>query len=182
MALGITFHLNKASRKDDKKIEAIDKLLDDLSLEVAIGLFEDDKEKDGKSVLDVGKLQEFGGVGSGWINPETKEKKFGRVPPRPFMRPAIEANEQSLISRIKRDIRRTFKDVSNKTDAKEMAKGWGKKMTRAIRKSILAVNEPPLSKITLRLRKERGNDSKKPLVDTGKMLRSVKYEIRELKK
>ena len=54
----------------------------------------------------------------------------------------------------------------------------GEILVEEIRKKIRGVHKPPLStKSTIPIRKRRGNNSKKALIDTGEMYNSVEYRV-----
>lgn len=181
----------KKKYKGDDKVRLLDRFLSELSSELEVGLFSEDKEPDGTPVSIVGRKQEFGGLGSGW-GEETKapknnpyggfELKVGIIPPRPFMRPAIAKNGDKWIGQLKKEIRSTLDNIGrSKIDIEPTLRELGNAIVSDIRKSIDAVNSPKLSPITLKLRRNSGNYSTKPLKDSGTMYNSVKFKIRRNK-
>lgn len=182
--------LNKKYKGDDKA-RLLDRFLSEIGSELIVGLFNEDKEPDGTPVNVVGKKQEFGGLGSGW-GEETKPKKndpyggfkfkVGIIPPRPFMRPSIAKNEGKWIRELKKELTSTISNIGRiKIDIEPTLNKLGEMIVSDIRQSINSVREPKLAPITLKLRRNKGNKSTKPLVDSGTMYKSVKFKVRRNK-
>jgi hypothetical protein len=96
--------------------------------------------------------------------------EFGtqHTPPRPFFRTMIAAKAPTW-----------GKDVAvliaqDNFDAKKALGQMGERIAGQLRKSIVELTSPPLSPVTI---KRKGFS--KPLVDTGHMLNSVDYEVKE---
>lgn len=121
-----------------------------------VGWFPSSKYPDGTYVAQVSLWNEFG----------TKS-----MPPRPFIRPTI-ANEKS-----------TYAKYANKlvkrrgVSADDVLSDIGNLMKTDIQKTISLITEPKLSPVTLAFRRERGNSSTKPLIDTDYMITSINYDI-----
>lgn len=97
------------------------------------------------------------------------------IPARPFIRPAVAANSDKWLERLKNDIYKT--DLS----ADAILERLGIRMVGDIQKAIRAAQQPPLAKSTVQKRLKRGFTNRgtatKPLIDTGFMLRSVRAEV-----
>lgn len=147
--------------------------------------YDDDSGK-GKAPLvsTVARTQEFGTMDKG-----------GHIPPRPFMRPTKNKNQ----NKWKSTFSQSFKDEK---DMEGALKKVAEQAVGDIRKSIMSVWNPPLSQATVlhRLRRYKNNkkadkliqkiktNSKieatpdnqgilKPLVDTGLLISSLSYEV-----
>lgn len=121
--------------------------------EVKVGFLEGSVEQDGTSMPLVAATNEFGVPSRG-------------QPPRPFMRNAVRDDQKSWGDQATKALPRNGFDVDKTmTDI-------GKLMQGDIKKSITQLISPPLSPRTIAKKK-----SKKPLVDTGTMLKSVDYEV-----
>ena len=105
----------------------------------------------GSPVAEVAFLQEFG-------------SKI--IPARPFIRPTVA--EQSKHWGV--IVKSLIKPDAQAEDVMELI---GLRMQGDIRKKITEITDPPLSEFTLEQRRERGNNSEKPLNDTGYMLATL---------
>lgn len=139
----------------------------------------------GTPVALVAAIQEFGAPGAS-------------IPPRPFFRNMIAAKSPEWPDRVAAAVTTFDYDVAKILDF------MGQDIQADLRQSIIDTNEPPLSQITLMLRKMRseggpnfvvtaatvgeaarrvaagesvGDASTKPLVDTGYLLSRVDYEV-----
>lgn len=115
----------------------------------------------GELVASVAYVQEFG---------------EGKIPPRPFMRPVILNDENKFINIMASGITDMF-NSNKKYDT--VLNELGEYAKEEVVKSIESVFTPPLAEFTLKLRRESGNNSTKPLIDTGLMISSVDYEVTE---
>ena len=137
----------------------LDKFIRDMNgAEVEAGWFDDTYEK-GQLIGFIAYIQEHGSV-----------KK--NIPPRPFMRPAASENEIKWSDIIV--------EVAEKVLSGELLMGealdiLGLEVSIDIQEAIEDVLSPKLADATLDNRKRRGNDSEKPLIDTGKMINSVDW-------
>lgn len=125
--------------------------------EVRAGFFEGATYPDGTSVPEVAAKNEYG-------DPANNQ------PPRPFFRNAIAENMGEWRDGIVRGLRAGV-------DAENVLEAVGGVIVGDIQKSISTLMEPVLSAYTIKRRKERGNSSTKPLVDTRVMITSVNYEV-----
>jgi hypothetical protein len=151
--------------------------------EVHVGFLEGSTEPGGANSAMVAAIQEFGSR---------------RIPPRPFFRNMIKQNEMQWGTMLGRLLRAA--DYDAKTALGQM----GEEMIGELQESIVAISEPPLSPVTLLLRKRFGNSPEsitgsdvfqamrdvaagvqpnvsgtqaKPLVWTGTMLKNVDKEV-----
>jgi hypothetical protein len=138
----------------------LDRLLeiaDDLeNKQVKVGFFESSVYPTGETVAEVAAQNEYG-------NPEE------HIPARPFLRPTI-ANKKAEWAGIVNGLIRQGIQTGVMPDVLETV---GLAMQGDIVQAIADVQEPSLSKRTLAARQSRGNDSTKPLNDTGYMIASV---------
>ena len=143
---------------------AIRKMLADLEKkEVRVGFFENSKYPDGTPIAYVAAIQEFG---------------YGPIPPRPFMRPAEEANKAKWLKGIAAGVRGVIAGQVTLDHALEQV---GMVAAGDVRKAIKAVTAPPLAESTVRARQRRKKGrkavSRKPLVETGQMLQAVNSAV-----
>ena len=143
---------------------AIRKMLADLEKkEVRVGFFENSKYPDGTPIAYVAAIQEFG---------------YGPIPPRPFMRPAEEANKGKWLKGIAAGVRGVIAGNVTLDHALEQV---GMVAAGDVRKAIKAVTAPPLAESTVRARQRRKKGkkavSRKPLVDSGEMLQAVNSAV-----
>ncbi len=171
--------------------DRLDKVLTELGKKVAsatqvdVGFLEDKTYPDGTPVAMVAAIQEFGAPKAG-------------IPPRPFFR-----------NMVKKDSGGWGKDLADLLeqhdyDAKKVLALMGVKIVAQLEQSIIDTNDPPLSPVTLMLRKMKKDNpdlvitgatvgeaarlvsagesyagvSTKPLVDTGVLLSSAAYRVK----
>lgn len=144
--------------------EAIKKMLAELDKkEIRVGFFENSKYPDGTPIAYVAAIQEFG---------------YGPIPPRPFMRPAEEANKGKWLKGIAAAVRAV---ISGQVTLDHALEQVGMVAAGDVRKAIKAVTAPPLAESTVRARQRRKKGkkavSRKPLVDTGQMLQAVNSAV-----
>ncbi|VEB99948.1 Uncharacterised protein [Cedecea lapagei] len=128
--------------------------------EVKAGFYSGATYPDGTSVAMVAARNEYG-------DPANNQ------PPRPFFRNAITNKQEEWKGSISRGL-------ASGIDAKGVLEVVGAQIKGDIQESISELMEPALSPVTIhrrRTRKERKNDSTKPLVDTGVMFSDVNYEV-----
>lgn len=152
---------------------------------VDVGFLEDATYPDGKSVAEIAAIQEFGAPRAG-------------IPPRPFFRTMISEKSPQWPEAVGDLL------VSNGYDAAKTLGQTGEAIKGQLQQSIIDTFNPPLSPITLMLRKMRSENpdlvvtgktvgeaarrikagestsgvSTKPLVDSGVLLGSVDYEVK----
>ncbi len=127
----------------------------------------------GEEVARVALFQEYGGTtGQGHV-----------VPPRPFVRPTVRAHGRKYVNFAKRGIVAALKKGA---DPKNVMAMLAERIAGDLQKAILDVTEPPLRPMTIAMRRRRwsraktdngyGNILEKPLIDTGRLIRSVVTE------
>lgn len=147
---------------------------------VEVGWFSDQTYENGEKISDIAALQEYGGEGNGG----------NRIPPRPFVRPAVAENEKKWKRQISREIKRQIKNDTADIDIAEPLNRLGLVIKGDVQTAIMQVFSPPLAPYTVKKRMEkRGIKSKdglseqqtasleKPLVDTGTMIHSIRHEV-----
>lgn len=153
--------------KRTSNMEAVIKVLDAAAQkEVRVGFFETSQYADGTPVAYIAAIQEFG-------YPE------GNIPPRSFMRTTEAEKKQQWGNNIAGALADAIekKSVSVLQNNLEQVGGAA---AGDIARTISKIQSPPLAESTLynrSHRKVRRTDSTKPLVDSGKMLQSVTYEV-----
>lgn len=152
---------------------------------VDVGFLEGSTEPDGVSIPTIAAIQEFGAPSRG-------------IPPRPFFRGMISAKSPEWPGAVAALLK------ANEFDAEKTLDQTGAAIAGQLRESIINTNDPPLSQITLMLRKMKSEDqslvvtgatvgeaarrvaagestagvSTKPLVDSGNLLNSVDHIVR----
>lgn len=114
---------------------------------VRVGFLEGATYPDGTSVPAVAAIQEFGAPRAS-------------IPPRPFFRTMIAAKSSEWGDKLGAIL------VANDYDVEKSLDLMGLGIEDQLRDSIIAVNSPPLSQVTLMLRKMRSEDQN--LIVTGK--------------
>lgn len=120
-----------------------------------VGFLENATYPDGQQVAMVAAANEFG-------NPANNQ------PPRPFFRNMIADNKDTWPDDIVRIAQTTD------FDGEQILGLMGEYIKAQLQQSIRELMEPPLSPVTI---EKKGFD--KPLIDTGHMLNSVDYDIRD---
>ena len=154
---------------DNSKLFEI--LIKDLGkAQLKVGWNENERYDDGESVAGIAAQNEFG-------NP------MRSIPPRPFMRPAMQTNR---IKWAKVAAQETKKMLNNTSNIPQSLNILGLVVQGDIAKAIQEVTSPPLKESTIRARlrgKKQGKSVSlsiaKPLVDTGHMLQTITSEIQE---
>jgi hypothetical protein len=150
-----------------------------------VGFLEGGQENNGASLPMVAAIHEFGAPAAG-------------IPPRSFMRPTVAKHSAEWGNEIAQQLPR------NDYSAEIVLGSLGEIVRREIQQSIVEIDTPALSPVTLMLRKMFGNHPEeirgrdvgaaarkvaegkegatgtqaKPLVWTGVMLKSVAYEVK----
>jgi hypothetical protein len=96
------------------------------------------------------------------------------IPPRPFIRNTVAANHNIWAEQIAEAVKNSFETGMTGEQILELA---GLKIQGDIRKAITHVTEPILAKSTLANRRRRGNNSTKPLEDSGYMRDSLNSTV-----
>lgn len=144
----------KGGDKLEAKLREIaEKLKDGATLRV--GFLEGATYPDGTSVAMVAAIQEFGAPAVG-------------IPPRPFFRSMIAQKSSEWPDAIAGLLR------SNNYDTVKALQLAGAAIKGQIQQSIADLTSPPLAPATA---ERKGSD--KPLIDTGHMLNSVDFEVKQ---
>ncbi|MDC9591176.1 hypothetical protein PSI23_18245 [Xenorhabdus sp. XENO-10] len=150
-----------------QKLAHLKRVYDELGKKrVKVGFFSQSKYPDGTPIAYVAAIQELG-------------YPAGGIPPRPFMRPAINENQakyRELLARAAQAaINGNLSVVDGLTQVGSVAAG-------DIKLAIRAVTTPPLKDSTVKARAGRhskGTATNKPLVDTGQMLQAVAFSVED---
>jgi len=146
---------------NDKGMEKIRKELAALSkLSIKVGIIEGTKGNNGASIAEYAAYNEYGVPG--------KKKKWD-IPPRPFIRGFVEnrateinATQEKLVHQV----------AEGKMSAKTAIKRLGQFAQDGIKRYIMDGDFEPNADITIRRKK-----SSRPLIDTGTMRNSIRYEV-----
>ena len=145
---------------------------------VRVGWCSGMRYKDDLPVAMVARWNEFGTVSGRY-----------RIPPRPFMRPAVYEHQQELNDVLKS----MYKDaLANNKDTMKTLAQFGEKVVARIQHQMDITKTPPNAYVTLHggwlrsasgkpfyVHKKRGSN---PLIDTGFMQETVSYQIEEKRK
>lgn len=123
-------------------------------LEGKVGWFESAHYPDGTPVAYVATIHEFG---------------IGRIPARPFMRPAVADHGREWIDLLGQGAKAA---INGGPSPAEVLEAVTLAAAGNVAEKIQAVTSPPLSPVTI---KRKGHD--KPLVDTGQMVQSVTGKV-----
>ena len=92
------------------------------------------------------------------------------IPSRPFMRSAIDNNQNSIVRVARKEVEAI---IDGEQDARMAAIGVGLHIEGLIKKNFVVGDFAPLAKSTI---KRKG--SSRPLIDTGHLRQSIRYVIR----
>ncbi|KLU15081.1 MULTISPECIES: hypothetical protein [Xenorhabdus] len=137
-----------------EKIEALKKV------KVVVGVPASKNHRDdetGRSNAEVAAAHEFGVP--------------GHIPERSFLRSTLQENKEGAVRFLVNGIRQALED---NTDTKQPFELVGRQMAGQVQRNIQAGINPPLNPKTIKRKK-----SSKPLLDTGQLLQSITYEVRE---
>lgn len=182
----------KIMRTKGQGAEQLRMLLGGISNKVGkVGFFPSSVYEDGTPVAYVATIQEYGVAQKG-------------IPPRPFMRPTIEKQRMTWRAIADQGARSM---LAGKATGDQVLEAIGLKASGDIRRTISQIQSPPLSQVTIELRKQRregrtitgktvgeaykatqsafyknvssSSPIAKPLVDSALMKESVSYEVSE---
>jgi hypothetical protein len=150
----------------------LDKMVADLSTDKVLKVGWPEKarypaEQGGKYIAEVAAQNEYGAP-------------HKRIPPRPFLAPAIANNKTTWLKIIEQGAKKTLKGETNILEVFDML---GAKAAGDVGKEISALTSPELSEVTIAIRlsklkkQTRTAGIEKPLIDTGIMLRSITHAI-----
>lgn len=151
----------------DKGYKKIIQSIKDLGVNgVNVGIASDKINKEGVSVAQYAYWNEVG--------VESKDGKGWKIPPRPFMRGWADSNKEN----IKQTMQSVAQAVSSgKIEAETAVERIGQYCQDGIKSYIRRGDFTPNSPATI---EKKG--SSRPLIDTGTMRRSIRYEIVRNKK
>lgn len=156
--------------------------------QVKVGFFPQSKYPDGTPVAYAATIQEFG-------------SPVGKIPPRPFMRPTVDARQKEWSATVARATRQALQDG----EGVDVVEALGLIASGDIAHTIKTITTPALSPVTVLLRQWRrggikvtrktvaiaatliekgvatvpGGTAAKPLVDSGVMFNAVSYEVEQ---
>ncbi len=135
--------------------------------EVRVGWFEGVNYPNGTSVATVATIQEYGSPSQ-------------NIPPRPFLRPAIDGNRDKWIKTLISGAKAAGK---GSISADNVLDAVGLQVVGDIKQSIQSVTSPALSQSTINARAakyasgEVTSSLTKPLIDTGLMISSTNHLV-----
>ena len=152
--------MNEGCLDNDMGMEKILKEIQALSEKaIKAGIVEGSGDIDGVDIAQYAAWNEFGVPG--------KDKKW-RIPPRPFIRGWIENNGEE----IKQTVERLHKQVADgRMTAAVAIKRLGQYAQDGIKRYVMTGNFTPNAEATIQRK-----GSSRPLIDTGTMRNSVRYE------
>jgi len=124
---------------------------------VRVGWFEGMRYEDGVPVAQVARWNEYGA---------------GRVPARPFMRPVLHGQKQTILENLKFQYQKAIRNNQNTVKVLNLI---GEDVKYRIQWQIMATTTPPNAPSTI-----RAKGFNKPLYDTGFMFNSVAYQVEEI--
>ncbi len=120
------------------------------------------------SIAEVATFNEFGTFGEAGGR---SGAQIGRIPPRPFMRPAFDKN----VMKYREVTKQLLKDlVGQRLGGLKILKTIGAMMVGDIKQEITNVREPPNAPSTLAIK----GQGKLPLIDTGTMKNRADFRIK----
>lgn len=148
--------------RDDNRSKEILKALQDLDGQyVQIGVLGDDGKGD-VNIVSIATIHEYGAPKAG-------------IPERSFIRASFDKNEDEYVKQIKDYVNRVLQgEVSGNTLYTKM----GQTVAQDTQKHIRAKIPPSLQASTLRARRRRGNEGTTPLIDTGRLIGAISYEVK----
>lgn len=104
--------------------------------------------------------------------------EFGteRIPERPWMRQCLDRHGPEYEADLAAGQERI---VTGKATTRQVLTALAVKLQRHLKESITRGDFAPLAESTLERRRDRGNVSTKPLIDTGAMRNAVQWEVRD---
>lgn len=122
-----------------------------------VGFLENATYPNGTPVALIAAVQNFGAPSRG-------------IPPRPFFTNMVKEHQNEWAPQAAQLLRQ------NKYDVKKTLMVLGEAIAGQLRQSIVDTNEPPLAPATVA---RKGFE--KPLIDTGHMINSVDYEVKDIR-
>ena len=148
--------------RDDNRTKEILKAIEELNSQcVDIGVLGDD-DKEGVSIVTIATIHEYGAPKAG-------------IPERSFIRANFDKNVDEYFEQIKGYLDRVFQgEVSAKTLYTKMGQTVAQDTQKLIRKKI----PPALKDSTIKAREKRKNKGTTPLIDTGRLIGAISYEVK----
>ena len=147
--------------KIEARLGSFVKDFDGMVAQVGIPVGLDDYPDTGEKVAAVAAQNEFGA-------PEM------RIPARPFFAPTIANNKEQWVKITEKQLARYAQgngDVYSVLDPLAIT------ASEQVKETIAGIYDPPLAEYTLEQRRARGNQSTKPLNDTGRMVASISWAV-----
>jgi hypothetical protein len=148
------------SRSNPKGFEVLITRLKELDgIETKVGFFPSAKYEDGTQVAYVASIQEFGS---------------GPIPPRPFFRPTITAEQANWSNYAAQGAKAV---LAGRLTAFQVMDGLGERAQEDVKETINQITSPPLSPITLELRAMKYKNP--DLKITGRLIGEVAAKVRQ---
>ncbi|AWK42600.1 hypothetical protein LGZ99_21770 [Photorhabdus temperata] len=93
------------------------------------------------------------------------------IPERSFLRSTFNENKDKYANKLVKGIK---SELKNDGDPQQALEKLGEMVARDVKRKIQAGIDPPLSQATIKRKK-----SSKPLIDTGQLVQSITYEVRD---
>lgn len=98
------------------------------------------------------------------------------IPPRPFIRPAIQEDGEKIANKFAKNVKQSMKDLDPEILSKAFVK-VGKEIKESIQYQMETGDFTPISEYTQQMRFEAGRSHLEPLIDTGELYNSIEYKI-----
>lgn len=146
----------------DKGYERVKKNLENLE-QMKLYIFIDDKAtyRNGEKVEVIASIMEYG-----------QEEYDVHIPARPFWRSTFTGRKKSIKKRFEKNV---FQIVNGNMSARQCLEDLGEYCVQLVKDTIIRGRFEPLSPVTIRA---KGSDI--ILIDTKKLINSIKYEIEVL--
>lgn len=141
--------------------------------EVHVGWF-GGRNREGRNNPTIAYVNEVGSYATDGKILSTDFKK--QIPPRPFIRPAIQQDGEKISKEFAKDIKESLKDLDVAIKTKAFF-DTGERIKKAIQHQIETGGFLPISEYTQQMRFEEGRSGVDPLYDTGELYDSIEYKI-----
>lgn len=148
--------------RDDNRTKEILEALQELNGQyVEIGVLGDDGKGD-MNIVEIATIHEYGAPKAG-------------IPERSFIRANFDKHEDEYLEQIKGYLDRV---LQGEVSAKTLYTKMGQTVAQDTQKHIRARIPPALKLQTIKARKKRKNKGTKPLIDTGRLIGAISYEVK----
>lgn len=148
--------------RDDNRTKEILEALQELNGQyVEIGVLGDDGKGD-VNIVEIATIHEFGAPRA-------------NIPERSFIRANFDKHEDEYFEQIKGYLDRV---LQGEIRAKTLYTKMGQTVAQDTQKHIRARIPPSLQASTLKARRRRGNTGTTPLIDTGRLIGAISYEVK----